>query len=331
MTELARSTLEQLAGEVKEFAKMGLRRKDVAAQAAVLRKCPNLRDLPATRKAGTASATPRFEYLVQAIVDAIDSIEMRGHSSDAQVLRILFGLSDEARRSGWAYRQDRAASQYGVGRDQFRRNIQPALMMEVAETLAAANGDAEAGYAESAVGAVATQDGLVQLLEQYIRENRPAEALLLELSTATIYPILAALREIDVPTRLLVANPYKSSSPWQQERSWMTLVEHHRKLFQSHASLEVRMYSVPPSLRGRVIDDHIQLGWYTYRDDVRYEKESPDAALIWGHDNAMVHGSVSSDAGAILTHWFNREFERLWRHRLTRRGADVTRMLGLLD
>jgi hypothetical protein len=321
--------LEGLAGEIKEFAKMGLLRKSVAAQAAVLGKCPQLRELPATRRAGTTKATPRFEYLVQAIVDAIDAIELRGHDADAEVLRALFGLTEQVRRSGWAHRQDTAAALYGVGRDQFRRNIQPALLTAVAEALVSNGVAIGLDEGEQSLRAAPQQDGLLDHAVRLIERERPREAHLLELSTATIEPILEALRDADVDTKLLVANPYKSTSTWQQERSSMTLVDRYQGIFSTHPRLEVRMYSVPPSLRGRLVGDHIQLGWYTYRDDIRHDSESPDAALIWGHDNAMVYGSASSPHGSVLAGWFRREFWRLWRHRLTRRGPEVLRTLGL--
>jgi hypothetical protein len=112
----------------------------------------------------------------------------------------------------------------------------------------------------------------------------------------------------------------------------MTLLNRFQRDFAGYANLEVRMYDVPPSLRGRLIGDWFSLGWYTYRDDARLEAaEDPNAALIFGHDNAMIHGSVVSNSGAVLAEWFRKEFERLWRHRLTRRGSDVGRTLGLQD
>lgn len=67
--------LENAANEVKEFAKMGLLRKSVPAQDKVLLKCPSLRELPQTQEAASELPTPQFEYLVQAIVDAVDAIE----------------------------------------------------------------------------------------------------------------------------------------------------------------------------------------------------------------------------------------------------------------
>jgi hypothetical protein len=91
------------------------------------------------------------------------------------------------------------------------------------------------------------------------------------------------------------------------------------------------MYEAPPGLRGRLIGDRVSLGWYTYRDDTLYPPGNPNATLIWGHDNAMVHGDSTSGPGTILAEWFRLEFERVWRHRLTRKGAEVLQMLGLVD
>lgn len=326
--------LENVAKEVKEFAKMGLLRKSVPAQANVLSKCPLLRDLPQTQKAASELPTPQFEYLVQAIVDAVDAIELRGHQLDAASLRALFGLVDPVRRANWARRQEEAARVQGVGKDHFRRHPQTPLLEAVAELLLSGGSEQSTENSEiqeQSLSTAATQDGFVTWMARYIADNTPREALLLELSTATIGPIIDALRAANVEARLLVANPYMTQSAWLQERSRMTLLNRFQRDFVGYTNLEVRMYDVPPSLRGRLIGDWFSLGWYTYRDDTRLETEDPNAALIFGHDNAMVHGSVVSDSGAVLAEWFRKEFERLWRHRRTRRGSNVGRTLGLQD
>lgn len=332
--------LSDAARELREFAKAGLLARGAAAQARVLEKCRVLRDLPQTRRADTKRPTPKFEYLVQAIVDAVDEIELSGHQSDAAVLRILFGLADNTRRSDWGYRQEQAGRACGVGRDQFRRNLQEPLLLAVAERLfygtrsRARQGDPVARNDNGQLGhlrAVATQDGFIDDLVRHINDNRPTTAALLELSTATIGPVLEALRDARTETRLLVANPYSSTSSWQQERVWMTLVDRFQRTFVGFRDLEVRMYGVPPGLRGRLIGERVSLGWYTHRDDTRYPVEDPNATLIWGHDNVTVHGDAASGSGAVLAGWFQLEFERLWRHRSTRRGGEVLRMLGLQD
>jgi len=323
--------LEDAANEVKEFAKMGLLRKSVPAQASVLSKCPLLRELPQTQKAETERPTPKFEYLVQAIVDAVDEIELRGHRTDAAVLRALLGLVDPVRRANWALRQQEAARIQSVGRDHFRRNLQAPLLKAVAELLLFKSSEQDTGrdkIQERSLSAVATQDGLVPWMAKYIIDSMPREALLLEMSTATIGPIIEALSATNVSVKLLVANPYTVKSSWLQQRSRTTLLDRFGGAFVGYSNLEVRMYGVPPGLRGRLIGDWLSLGWYTHRDDTRLEAEDPNAALIWGHDNAMIHGHVESDSGAVLADWFRREFERLWRHRLTRLSPDVERTLG---
>lgn len=320
------------ARELREFAKTGLHVTEVAIQSRVLTKCPVLRELPQTRRADTERPTPKFQYLVQAIVDAIDEIDMGGHPSDANVLRLLFGLAGTVRRGDWSRRQEEAARACGVGKDHFRRNLQEPLLAAIADRLLVGarprSSDTESqhtGY----LGAVSTQDELTEQLITHIIDSRPATAFLLELSTATIGTILEALRKVETQTKLLVANPYASHSAWQQERVWMTLVDRFQNVFLGYDSIEVRMYDVPSGLRGRLIGDQISLGWYTHRDDTRYPQRDPNATVIWGHDNAMVHGSVDSEPGCVLANWFKLEFERLWRHRLTHRGQDVQRMLGL--
>lgn len=327
--------IADVARELREFAKTGLLVKTVSTQARVLDKCTVLHGLPQIQRADTNRTTPRFEYLVQAIVDAIDDIELSGHRADAAILRVLFGLVDTLRIGDWARRQEQAARMCGVGRDHFRRNLQQPLLVAVAERLLSGdhsrtekNGTT---IADGSLVAVPTQATLTDQMVHYVRNNQPRTAQLLELSTATIGTMLDALRESGTETKLLVANPYRSSSTWQQERVWMTLVDRFRQDFVDHRNLEVRIHDVPPSLRGRLIGEWVSLGWYTYRDDARYPANDPNATLIWGHDNAMVHGNVGTEPGRVLAGWFQLEFERLWRHRLTRRGHDVLRLLGLED
>lgn len=60
------------------------------------------------------------------------------------------------------------------------------------------------------------------------------------------------------------------------------------------------------------------MGWYTYRDNKRLDPADGAITEIWGHDNASVVGRVSERGGATMASWFEREFDRLWEHRLTR-------------
>lgn len=266
--------LEMVAAEVREFAKMGLLKRGVQSQAMVLNKCPTLSNLPATLKANSDRPTPRFEYLVQAIVDAIDAVDLRGHQADATVLRALFGLVDPVRRANWARRQEEAARLHGVGRDHFRRHLQQPLLTAIAEILL--GGCAESGIRknEGSLQAASAQDVLIEETIKYITDQATGEALLIELSTATIGLLIEALQSARVPAKLLVANPHVSRSAWQQERCWMTLVDRFHGIFGGYPELEVRLYDVPPSVRGRLIGDTLCLGWYTYRDDTRYIRKT---------------------------------------------------------
>ena len=115
----------------------------------------------------------------------------------------------------------------GVGRDHFRRNLQAPLLKAIAELLLSGSSEQatkNAEIQEQFLSAAPTQDGLVTWMTKYIVDNTPREAILLELSTATIGPILDALRAANVEARLLVANPYMAQSAWLQERHWMVAV-----------------------------------------------------------------------------------------------------------
>ena len=92
--------------------------------------------------------------------------------------------------------------------------------------------------------------------------------------------------------------------------------------------LRLRLYGVPPSLRGRHIGEMVVLGWYNGIDNKRIEVYDPASVEVWGHDNAVVAGRHDEPDGAVLATWFSREFDRLWWHRST---LDEATSAGVLD
>jgi hypothetical protein len=320
-------TLSVAAGELLAFARAGLRVDSFAVRLRLMEGAPLLNALPAVHAAGP-DATARFEYLAQAVVDAIDDLSrtgadadphLNGHHPEAAALRQLFGLTERTRRASWRVRQEAAASMVHVSWEHFRRAKQSLLLRAVTERLlanAAAHAETSADVRRSLVAVAAQQDVEASIVE-YIQRRRPARADLLELSTATILPVLRALRSVGTDVRLLVANPAGlHTTPFMSERIRYALANLFAE-FGSRSGFEVRAYNTAPSVRGRSIGTLIALGWYTYRDNKRLDEADGVTTEIWGHDNALLLGDVSEANGAVLATWFGREFERLWEHRRT--------------
>jgi hypothetical protein len=287
--------------------------------------------------------------LVQAIIDAIDEIGRTvsmisevPHNSpvsegnrEAQALRALFGLTDRTRITTWRARQEAAAISLHVSWDHFRHDIQEPLLRSLAERIlhAVLSAEPRSGLISSTSGlsAFATQNDIEASVIEYIREMHPESAAMLELSTSTEGQILRALRDVGAHIRLLVANPDRFSSDWQGARIRRSLHDLLRIDFRDYDGLALRLYSAPPSLRGRRIGELITVGWFTHRDNKRLDLVDPANDEFWGHDNAVVIGGIAERSGTALSLWFEREFERLWSHRSTYDQAESAQMLRLME
>jgi hypothetical protein len=335
------------AREVREFAKIGLREDSPSRRLRLLERSPLLRSLQPVQAAGHDSRA-QFEYLVQAIIDAIDEIgrtvsmisEVPYNSPasegnrEAHALRALFGLTDRTRITTWRVRQEAAARSLNVSWDHFRHDVQEPLLRSVAERILHAVLSAEPRSSglispTSNLSAFATQNDIEDSVIEYIREMHPESAAMLELSTSTEGPILRALRDVGTHIRLLVANPDRFFSDWQGARIRRSLHDLLRIDFRDYDGLTLRLYSAPPSLRGRRIGELITVGWFTHRDNKRLNLIDPGNDEVWGHDNAIVIGGAAERSGAALSLWFDREFERLWSHRSTCDQAESTQILRL--
>jgi hypothetical protein len=337
------------AREVREFAKIGLREDSPRRRLRLLERSPLLRSLQPVQAAGQDSRA-QFEYLVQAIIDAIDeigrtvsmisavpynSLASEGNR-EAQALRALFGLTDRTRITTWRVRQEAAAICLNVSWDHFRHDIQEPLLRSLAECILHAvlsAGPWSSGLISptSGLSAIATQRDIEDSVIEYIREMRPQSAAMLELSTSTEGPILRALRDVGAHIRLLVANPDRFFSDWQGPRIRRSLHDLVRTDFHDYDALSLRLYGAPPSLRGRRIGEIITVGWFTHRDNKRLDLFDPANDEVWGHDNAVVVGGTAESSGATLSLWFEREFERLWSHRSTRDQTESAQILDLAD
>ncbi len=321
-----------VARELREFAKAGLRDSGARHRLRLLERAPILRGMAPVQAAGGDSKA-QYEYLVQAITDAVDII---GHvaasltsmppspassvnAREAQALRVLFGLNSQGRWRTWRERQGDAATALSVSWDYFRHETQENLLHSVAEQiLNAARQDNRPTFSDRKLGirAFATQNDIERQIIDYIHLERPQRATMLEFSTATTGPILRALRDVDASIYLLAANPARTSG-WHESRMRHTLNDLIGIDFEAYDKLRIRLYNVPPALRGRRIGDLVVLGWYSHRDNKRLDQFDPASVEVWGHDNAVVTGRCDETDGAVLGTWFSREFERLWAHRST--------------
>jgi hypothetical protein len=339
------SLVNDLAQELREFAKAGLRDDSARRRMRLLERSPILRGLTPVQVAGRDS-TAQYEYLVQAIVDAIDIIGgadsfalvalMPAPSEgarEARALRMLFGLTGQTRGKTWRMRQEQAATSMNVSWDYFRHDLQEGLLRSVAEQILNAvqrNQPPSLFDRDPGIWAFATQNDVESQVIEYIRSEQPRRATMLEFSTATTGSILRALREVGASVHLLAANPERVQG-WHQARMRSALIDLLHIDLKEYEDLSMRLYSVPPAVRGRHIGDLVILGWYTHRDNKRIDALDPASVEVWGHDNAVVAGRSTEPDGALLSTWFAREFERLWTHRSTLDEVTSAGLLSLPD
>ncbi len=332
-----------VARELREFAKAGLRdnNNSQSRRRRLLERSVFLRGLTPVQLAGS-DPKAQYEYLVQAIIDAIDLIGMTHFApaaappepttseaaQEAQALRALFGLTGATRGKTWRARQETAAGILNVSWDYFRHDLQEELLRSVAEQILAATVGQSPSTPDQAPGlwAFATQNDIEAFTIDYIRERRPSSATMLEFSTATTGSILRALRDVGANIYLLAANPERVSG-WHEARLRRSLSDLLNIDFDGYDQLRLRLYSVPPALRGRSMGELVTLGWYTHRDNKRIDASDPASVEVWGHDNAVVMGLTGEPGATVLSGWFSREFQRLWDHRSTLGETSSARML----
>jgi hypothetical protein len=312
----------------------------------LLERSPVLAGLTPVRMAG-ADSKARTEYLFQAIIDAIDAMShppappmangpapaLSEGAREARALRELFGLTRPTRARTWRVRQEAAAAALHVSWDYFRHDLQDKLLKSLAELmLIAAQKAHDQSVFDRPAGlwAFSTQNDIEHETLEYIRNERPQRAAMLEFSTATTGSVLRALRDVDASIYLLAANPERISG-WHQSRMRQALTDLLHGDFNAYPRLSTRLYSVPAAVRGRHVGNRVILGWYTHRDNKRIDAFDPASVEVWGHDNAIVVGREDSTDGAILATWFAREFERLWWHRSTLDETTTSRILGPPD
>lgn len=132
--------LDRVTSDVRELAKVGLGSVSATDRLLTLERCELLHRLSTTKLAGPDTQV-QFEYVSQAIIDAIDAL---APSSDDRIeqrhpeyhaARELFGLTAGSRHKSWTSRQRLAAAAYSVSYDHFRSKIQPSLLRVIADQI----------------------------------------------------------------------------------------------------------------------------------------------------------------------------------------------------
>jgi hypothetical protein len=141
-------------------------------------------------------------------------------------------------------------------------------------------------------------------LLDFIQQNKPTTIDLIEVSTTTIESFLESLTDAECQIRLLMQNPDSGINENQKSRIRQRIVDLMIFTFEGYKQWEIRLYTAPCSIRGRLVGEEIvSIGWYTY---------SPDRWGVHGHDNPLVTAYVESPEGHALHKMFVRAFNWLW-------------------
>lgn len=148
-----------------------------------------------------------------------------------------------------------------------------------------------------------------QELDQFIREQKPKKAYLLELSTGSIEDLIALLKDVNCDMRLLVQHPQKAVNDSEAARIANQLSRLQDKIFKDYKNIHIKCYTAPASLRGRNLDEKLlNIGWYTYTYS---DNQKID---ITGDTNPMINLYTDTEEGKILKEFFTRVFNQLWEY-----------------
>ncbi len=198
---------------------------------------------------------------------------------------------------------------------------------------------------------VLTDDGDVAAsLINYIKNEHPRTLRFLELSAASVSPVLAsAIQSLsDCEIQLLVADP-RMLSPFHWKKRMLPVLQRLELAFselqgdaKNCLSIEARCYGfydppntdppppswpdAPPSFRGRSFDDGLlSIGWYSYAPVVGNAQapQSPEAKAypvreVWGHVNPVIMARPDDGGFAALQSFFDQQFKTIWNGRKER-------------
>jgi hypothetical protein len=152
------------------------------------------------------------------------------------------------------------------------------------------------------------QGEAMPVLIQHVREKQPKTVKMFEYSTSTIGDLLRALRDNHVEIKLLVFDPDASPISDLQEgliRQRLDLLN--TLILKDYPKVEIRLYSTPASLRGRLIGTLLNVGWYTYY----YHEGAPD--LVGDENPMLLIDAANTSEGVALADMFEKAFDEAWK------------------
>lgn len=159
----------------------------------------------------------------------------------------------------------------------------------------------------------------LNLLRQYVREHRNSNADLIEYSSFMVNPLLEDLVRQHANIRLLISDPTCAINDWQKARINSIITTMRDVTLRNYPKAVVKCYRVPASVRGRQIDQHLNIGWYFYGHGL-YGVQGT---------NTMITLTTESAEGRLLKTLFDEAFEMLWNHPETRQLDFTSPACGL--
>ena len=120
--------------------------------------------------------------------------------------------------------------------------------------------------------------------------------------------LLEDLRRQQTEVRLLLCDPSAACNEWQKHRIEACIATLADVTFKGYSKVEVRCYKVPASVRGRKIDDQLNVGWYFYGHDL-YGVQGT---------NTMITLRTENHDGKLFEFLFDQTFDLMWNHPQTR-------------
>jgi hypothetical protein len=145
-------------------------------------------------------------------------------------------------------------------------------------------------------------------LRGYVRDHRPASADLIEYSSFMVNSLLEDMKRQKTRIRLLICDPDSAVNDWQARRIRTCISTLRDVTFKDYSEATVRCYRQPASLRGRLIDEYLNIGWYFYGHHL-YGVQGT---------NTMITIRTETADGRLLRLLFDETFELLWNHPSTR-------------
>jgi len=158
------------------------------------------------------------------------------------------------------------------------------------------------GDVKSGIGRDQGED--LDRLRKYVHDFRPEKADLLEYSSFMVTQLLEDLMRKRATIRLLICDPDHAINDWQARRIRNCISTLCDFTFADYSKATVRCYRIPASVRGRRIDDLLNVGWYFYGHDF-YGVQGT---------NTMITVNTKSPDGILFQKLFTDSFEMLWNH-----------------